>query len=83
LGISCRRKVSSPRYKDFACEAHGVTSAGIDLTQPPSKMVLMKLAMDGEFRTAITKVMTELKQAGIDVTPEVSLIFSRCIVTGR
>jgi biotin operon repressor len=35
-------------------------------------MVLMKLAMDGEFRTAITKVMTELKQAGIDVTPEVS-----------
>lgn len=35
-------------------------------------MTLMKLAMDGEFRTAITKVMTELKQAGVDVTPEVS-----------
>ncbi|GHJ84620.1 hypothetical protein NliqN6_1022 [Naganishia liquefaciens] len=43
---------------------------GIDLTQPPSKMTLMKLAMDGEFRIAITKVMTELKQAGVDVTPE-------------
>lgn len=53
-------------------KVYDVVLAGIDLTQPPSKMTLMTLAMDGEFRTAITKVMTELKQAGVDVTPEVS-----------
>lgn len=45
--------------------------SGIDLTQPPSKMTMVKLAMDSDFRTAITNVMKELKAAGIDVTPEV------------
>ncbi|KAJ9096155.1 hypothetical protein QFC20_006488 [Naganishia adeliensis] len=44
---------------------------GIDLTQPPSKMTMFKLAMDSDFRTAITNVMKELKAAGVDVTPEV------------
>ncbi|KAI5454153.1 hypothetical protein NCC49_004219 [Naganishia albida] len=43
---------------------------GIDLTQPPSKMTMVKLAMDSDFRTAIANVMKELKAAGIDVTPE-------------
>ncbi|KAJ9098548.1 hypothetical protein QFC19_006316 [Naganishia cerealis] len=45
---------------------------GIDVTQPPSKMTMLKLAMDGDFREAIGKVMSELKAAGVDVTPEVS-----------
>lgn len=32
---------------------------------------MFKLAMDSDFRTAITNVMQELKAAGVDVTPEV------------
>jgi hypothetical protein len=34
---------------------------------------MFKLAMDSDFRTAITNVMKELKAAGVDVTPEVCL----------
>jgi hypothetical protein len=73
LAISCRRRVRGNLPCDCfeGRKAYDLVLTGIDLTQPPSKMTLMKLAMDGEFRIAITKVMTELKQAGVDVTPEV------------
>ncbi|KAG7529985.1 hypothetical protein FFLO_05282 [Filobasidium floriforme] len=43
---------------------------GVDMTSPPSKMTMMSLAFDSEFRGAIEKLMTELKNAGVDVTPE-------------
>ncbi|KAJ9115129.1 hypothetical protein QFC22_005459 [Naganishia vaughanmartiniae] len=43
---------------------------GIDVTAPPSKMTMLQLAMDSEFREAIKTVMSELKAAGVDVTPE-------------
>lgn len=41
------------------------------MTAPPSKMTMLQLAMDSEFREAIKTVMSELKAAGVDVTPEV------------
>ncbi|KAJ9104581.1 hypothetical protein QFC21_002079 [Naganishia friedmannii] len=43
---------------------------GIDVSAPPSKMTMLQLAMDLEFREAVKTVICELKAAGVDVTPE-------------
>ena len=39
---------------------------------PPTKMQLLKLAMNPTFRESAKRVMDELKKAGIEINPEVS-----------
>jgi len=34
-------------------------ATGVDVTSPPSKMTMLSLAFDTEFRTAIEKVSTQ------------------------
>ena len=47
----------------------------IDVTpgKQPSTMQIIKLAASPKFRGVAKRVMEELKKAGIDITPEVSL----------
>ncbi|WOO85201.1 uncharacterized protein LOC62_06G008700 [Vanrija pseudolonga] len=81
-----------PRIQDFARKVHdheGARAAmtrlgdlmkekGIDLSQPPSAMTMLKLGMDKDVREAGQKLMEELKNAGIEITPETaSQIFSK------
>ncbi|KAL1410367.1 hypothetical protein Q8F55_004375 [Vanrija albida] len=81
-----------PRIQDFARKVHeheGARAAmtrlgelmkekGIDLSQPPSTMTMLKLGMDKEVREAGQKLMEELKNAGIEITPETAQqIFSK------
>ena len=39
---------------------------------PPTKMQLLKLAMNPTFRESAKRVIDELKKAGIEINPEVS-----------
>ncbi|UZJ56684.1 hypothetical protein CBS101457_006004 [Exobasidium rhododendri] len=45
---------------------------GVDVKggQPPSMMQMAKIAMDSEIRSATGDVMTALREAGVDVSPE-------------
>ncbi|EEU34993.1 uncharacterized protein NECHADRAFT_37325 [Fusarium vanettenii 77-13-4] len=43
--------------------------------QPPSKMEVMKLLMDKEFRDAAQTLTTEMQNAGIEINPDVGLPF--------
>ncbi|KAL6916403.1 hypothetical protein FSST1_007898 [Fusarium sambucinum] len=44
---------------------------GLDGSKPPSKMDLMKLMMDKEFRDASTELTTEMQNAGVEINPDV------------
>ncbi|KAF5664802.1 7-aminocholesterol resistance proteini [Fusarium heterosporum] len=48
-----------------------IKSKGLDTTQPPSKMDIMKLMMDSEFRDAATTLTTEMQNAGVEINPDV------------
>ncbi|KAM0342548.1 hypothetical protein ACHAPU_009399 [Fusarium lateritium] len=48
-----------------------IKSKGLDTTQPPSKMDIMKLMMDSEFREAATTLTTEMQNAGVEINPDV------------
>lgn len=55
------------------------TIPGIDANSgPPSTMQMMKLAANSEFRQAAQKVVTELQNAGVDITSQVSKFSPRC-----
>ena len=58
-----------------------VSAIGIDLTsgQPPSKTQMFKLAMSSKFRDGAKKVVTELQNAGIDLSSKVRhRVFTSC-----
>ncbi|KAJ4127828.1 hypothetical protein NW768_008105 [Fusarium equiseti] len=48
-----------------------IKSKGLDTSKPPSKMDLMKLMMDKEFRDASTELTTEMQNAGVEINPDV------------
>jgi hypothetical protein len=53
------------------------TIPGIDANSgPPSTLQMMRLAANAEFRQAAQKVVTELQNAGVDITSQVRKFFS-------
>ncbi|KAF5563650.1 7-aminocholesterol resistance [Fusarium napiforme] len=48
-----------------------IKSKGLATSGPPSKMDIMKLMMDKEFRDAATKLTTEMQNAGVEINPDV------------
>lgn len=46
---------------------------GVDVTstQPPSTVTMMKLLASSDFRTTLSKVMEQLKKAGVDLSSKV------------
>ncbi|KAF4449514.1 hypothetical protein F53441_7219 [Fusarium austroafricanum] len=53
-----------------AMQKMGDVIKSIDTTQAPSKMDIMKLMMDKEFRDAATELTTEMQNAGVEVNPD-------------
>ncbi|KAG8672873.1 hypothetical protein FPOAC2_06286 [Fusarium poae] len=51
--------------------AEVLKSKGVDGSKPPTKMDLMKLMMDKEFRDASTELTTEMENAGVEINPDV------------
>ncbi|KAM0084705.1 hypothetical protein ACKRZS_003053 [Fusarium odoratissimum] len=48
-----------------------IKSKGLATSGPPSKMDIMKLMMDKEFRDAATTLTTEMQNAGVEINPDV------------
>ncbi|KAF4470788.1 hypothetical protein FALBO_2303 [Fusarium albosuccineum] len=48
-----------------------IKSKGFEPGQPPSKMEVVKLMMDKEFREAAQTLTTEMQNAGIEINPDV------------
>ncbi|EWG54670.1 hypothetical protein FVEG_12822 [Fusarium verticillioides 7600] len=48
-----------------------IKSKGLATSGPPSKMDIMKLMMDKEFRDAATNLTTEMQNAGVEINPDV------------
>ncbi|KAG2146630.1 hypothetical protein DEU56DRAFT_785542 [Suillus clintonianus] len=53
--------------RDFA---ELMRAQGIDANAPPSTLQMMRLAANSEFREAAQKVVTELQNAGVDLTSQ-------------
>ncbi|KAJ4178661.1 hypothetical protein NW755_013033 [Fusarium falciforme] len=47
-----------------------IKSKGFEPGKPPSKMEVMKLLMDKEFRDAAQTLTTEMQNAGIEINPD-------------
>ncbi|TFL00557.1 hypothetical protein BDV98DRAFT_569206 [Pterulicium gracile] len=67
-----RLKESSEAVEAISRLGTLLQNAGIDPSKPPSKMQLMKLAMNSEIRAEFVAVMEQLRNSGVDLTsPEV------------
>ncbi|KAF5017277.1 hypothetical protein F66182_10814 [Fusarium sp. NRRL 66182] len=48
-----------------------IKEKGLDASNPPTKMDLMKLMMDKGFRDAAQALTTEMQNAGVEINPDV------------
>ncbi|KAF4978159.1 hypothetical protein FZEAL_5404 [Fusarium zealandicum] len=54
----------------LADRTEAVSRTGFDANTPPSKMDMMKLVADYEFREAAQELQTEMQNAGIKIQPD-------------
>ncbi|RGP74591.1 hypothetical protein FSPOR_1168 [Fusarium sporotrichioides] len=71
MGEVIKSKGMDPCTHEECVQYLTADNTGLDASKPPSKMDLMKLMMDKEFRDASTELTTEMQNAGVEINPDV------------